>query len=424
MCLTEAARRHRPRPAPHPRRAGRRRQLPDHRHEDLHHRRRARPDRDIVHLVLARLPDAPAGTRGHLALRRAQAARRARRRAGRAKRRRRAARSSTRWASAPRPPAARTSTGAVGELVGEPHRGMRAMFTMMNAARLGVGIQGLGVGEAAYQCGARLRPRAAARAARSAARRARISRPTRSSSTPTCAARCCACASQIEGGRALALWVAAEIDSRSTIPTRRAPGGRRPGRADDADREGRAAPTSAPRPPTSRSGSSAATATSASRAWSSSCATRASRQIYEGTNGVQALDLVGRKLPEGAGPAAAPLLPPRRWSCSPRRPADRAPGRLRGAGPRRARSGCSDTTLWLAEQRAAPTARRPAPRRPTTCGCSPSRRSARCGCGWPGGGSPATSEFGAEKLATARFYAAGCCRRRPRWPRSCSRERQ
>ena len=32
--------------------------------------------------------------------------------------------------------------GAVGELIGEPHRGMRAMFTMMNAARLGVGIQG------------------------------------------------------------------------------------------------------------------------------------------------------------------------------------------------------------------------------------------------------------------------------------------
>ena len=35
--------RHRPRPDPHPRRAGRRRQLPDHRHQDLHLLRRARP---------------------------------------------------------------------------------------------------------------------------------------------------------------------------------------------------------------------------------------------------------------------------------------------------------------------------------------------------------------------------------------------
>ena len=40
---------------------------------------------------------------------------------------------------------------AVGWLVGEPNRGMRAMFTMMNAERLSVGIQGLGVAETAYQ---------------------------------------------------------------------------------------------------------------------------------------------------------------------------------------------------------------------------------------------------------------------------------
>ncbi|GIU27970.1 acyl-CoA dehydrogenase [Shewanella colwelliana] len=41
--------------------------------------------------------------------------------------------------------------GALGELVGEPHQGLRAMFTMMNEARLGVGVQGLGVSEIAYQ---------------------------------------------------------------------------------------------------------------------------------------------------------------------------------------------------------------------------------------------------------------------------------
>uniref|UniRef100_UPI00333EEAF8 acyl-CoA dehydrogenase C-terminal domain-containing protein n=1 Tax=Castellaniella defragrans TaxID=75697 RepID=UPI00333EEAF8 len=41
--------------------------------------------------------------------------------------------------------------GALGWLVGEPNKGMRAMFTMMNTARQGVAIQGLGVAEAAYQ---------------------------------------------------------------------------------------------------------------------------------------------------------------------------------------------------------------------------------------------------------------------------------
>jgi hypothetical protein len=41
--------------------------------------------------------------------------------------------------------------GATGWLVGEPHSGMAAMFTMMNNARLGVGVQGVSVAEAAYQ---------------------------------------------------------------------------------------------------------------------------------------------------------------------------------------------------------------------------------------------------------------------------------
>ncbi len=41
--------------------------------------------------------------------------------------------------------------GAVGYLIGEPHGGLSAMFTMMNSARLMVGIQGVGVAERAYQ---------------------------------------------------------------------------------------------------------------------------------------------------------------------------------------------------------------------------------------------------------------------------------
>ena len=41
--------------------------------------------------------------------------------------------------------------GAVGTLVGQPNKGLAAMFVMMNAARLGVGMQSLGLTEVAYQ---------------------------------------------------------------------------------------------------------------------------------------------------------------------------------------------------------------------------------------------------------------------------------
>jgi alkylation response protein AidB-like acyl-CoA dehydrogenase len=41
--------------------------------------------------------------------------------------------------------------GAVGTLIGEPHKGLNAMFVFMNFARLGVGMQGLGLTEVAYQ---------------------------------------------------------------------------------------------------------------------------------------------------------------------------------------------------------------------------------------------------------------------------------
>ena len=41
--------------------------------------------------------------------------------------------------------------GAIGFLVGEEHRGMECMFTMMNNARLNVGVQGIAISERAYQ---------------------------------------------------------------------------------------------------------------------------------------------------------------------------------------------------------------------------------------------------------------------------------
>src|ERR1700691_5307631 len=41
--------------------------------------------------------------------------------------------------------------GAIGSLIGEENRGMLCMFTMMNQARLGVGLEGVGIADRAYQ---------------------------------------------------------------------------------------------------------------------------------------------------------------------------------------------------------------------------------------------------------------------------------
>ncbi len=105
---------------------------------------------NIIHLVLAKLPDAPAGTRGiscflvpkflikpdgTLGPRNGVAI-------GSLEHKMGIKASST---------CVMNFDDAEGYLVGEPHKGMRYMFTMMNAERLSVGIQGLGLGETAYQ---------------------------------------------------------------------------------------------------------------------------------------------------------------------------------------------------------------------------------------------------------------------------------
>jgi hypothetical protein len=79
--------------------------------------------------------------------------------------------------------------GAEGYLIGQANKGLNAMFTMMNTARLAVGLQGLGLIDRAYQ-NALATPATACRCVRCPARSARTSRPTRSSCTPTCAACC------------------------------------------------------------------------------------------------------------------------------------------------------------------------------------------------------------------------------------------
>lgn len=108
---------------------------------------------NIIHLVLARLPDAPAGVKGislfivpkfevnadgSLGRRNDVACISIEHKLGI-------------HASPTCTMAYGTNGGAIGYLVGEPHDGLKYMFTMMNAARLGVGLQGVGVSERATQ---------------------------------------------------------------------------------------------------------------------------------------------------------------------------------------------------------------------------------------------------------------------------------
>ena len=100
---------------------------------------------NIVHLVLAKLPDAPAGPRGislFLVPKVLPDGRRNSFASGGIEHKMGIRGSAT---------SVINYEGATGYLVGEPNQGLTCMFTMMNHARLSVGIQGLGLAELAYQ---------------------------------------------------------------------------------------------------------------------------------------------------------------------------------------------------------------------------------------------------------------------------------
>ncbi|MCH8467161.1 MAG: acyl-CoA dehydrogenase [Roseinatronobacter sp.] len=105
---------------------------------------------NVCHLVLARLPDAPEGTRGISLFLVPKFIPDSAGNPG--------ARNAVRVLSLEHklglhgaPTAVMEYSGATGWLVGAAHQGLAAMFTMMNNARVGVGVQGIGVAEAAYQ---------------------------------------------------------------------------------------------------------------------------------------------------------------------------------------------------------------------------------------------------------------------------------
>ncbi|MGB3317318.1 MAG: acyl-CoA dehydrogenase C-terminal domain-containing protein [Albidovulum sp.] len=181
--------------------------------------------------------------------------------------------------------------GARGWLIGDMHKGMRAMFTMMNEARLGVGMQGLAQAEAAYQNAvAYARDRLQGRAVTGAENPDGPADPL--IVHPDIRRSLMDQKSFTEGARAFILWGAMLIDKSH--------------RAGDADAEGM---ISLLTPVikgflTDRGYDMTVQAQQIYgghgyiEEWGMSQFTRDARiaMIYEGANGVQALDLVGRKL--------------------------------------------------------------------------------------------------------------------------------
>jgi alkylation response protein AidB-like acyl-CoA dehydrogenase len=191
--------------------------------------------------------------------------------------------------------------GAKGWLVGEPEKGLQAMFIMMNAARLGVGLQGLAQGEVAYQN------------AVSYAKERRQSRALKDSERdpnakadpiivhPDVRRMLLEARAWNEAGRALCLWGSLLVDL-----LRRSPDEAERQQADDL--LGLITPVIKGYL-TDKGFQAAVNAQQVLgghgyiREHGIEQFVRDARitQIYEGTNGIQAMDLVGRKLPRDGG---------------------------------------------------------------------------------------------------------------------------
>jgi alkylation response protein AidB-like acyl-CoA dehydrogenase len=185
--------------------------------------------------------------------------------------------------------------GAVGTLVGEPHKGLAAMFVMMNAARLGVGNQSLGLTEVAYQNAvAYARDRLQMRSLTGAKAPDKPADPI--IVHPDVRKMLLTARAYAEGGRALAVWCALLIDRELS--------------SDDADERAECADLVAVLTPIIKAfmTDNAWIATSHClqvygghgyiREWGMEQYVRDARinMIYEGTNTIQALDLLGRKV--------------------------------------------------------------------------------------------------------------------------------
>lgn len=191
---------------------------------------------------------------------------------------------------------------ATGWMVGEPNKGLKAMFIMMNAARLGVGLQGLGVSEVAYQNAAdyardRIQGRSLTGAKNPGAKADPII------VHPDVRRMLMDARAFNEGARALALWGGLQVDL-----THKASSEEERRMADDL------VSLLTPVIKGVFTDLGYLNATQAQqvlgghgyiREWGMEQFVRDARiaMIYEGTNGIQALDLVGRKLGANGGRA-------------------------------------------------------------------------------------------------------------------------
>ena len=186
--------------------------------------------------------------------------------------------------------------GAVGYLLGDEHKGMRAMFTMMNEARVGVGMQGLAQADVAYQNAlAYAKDRLQGRAVTGTEHPDKPADPL--IVHPDIRRSLMEQKSFVEGARAFILWGASLIDAAH--------------RADDKDADGLVSLMT----PVIKGFLTDIGYDMTVKAqqvygghgyieeWGMSQFTRDARiaMIYEGANGVQALDLVGRKLAQDGG---------------------------------------------------------------------------------------------------------------------------
>ncbi|SNX68596.1 hypothetical protein SAMN05878503_102203 [Cereibacter ovatus] len=180
---------------------------------------------------------------------------------------------------------------ARGWLVGAPHRGMAAMFTMMNNARLGVGVQGVGVAEAATQAALAYALERRQGGAGTIVDHADVRRMLAVMKAETFSARAIAlaCAVALDMGRATG---SAEWAARAALltPIAKAFG-------TDVGIEVASMGVQV------HGGTGFIEATGAAQFMRDVRVTA----IYEGTNGIQAMDLVGRKMMDG-GEAAFRLM--------------------------------------------------------------------------------------------------------------------
>jgi len=192
--------------------------------------------------------------------------------------------------------------GATGWLVAEPNRGLQAMFTMMNEARLGVGVQGLAMSEVAYQNAAvYAKERLAGRALTGAKFPDKAADPI--IVHPDVRRMLMSMRAFNEAARALVVWTALKSDIAH--------------RAADAREKAAAEDHLALLTPVIKgvlTDGGFANAVLAQQIYGGHgyIAEHGIEQfvrdaritmLYEGTNGVQALDLVGRKLPKDGGRA-------------------------------------------------------------------------------------------------------------------------